>query len=93
MRSHRPDLALTRPDPALRPRPGQYLALWAGLLAALALWRGGLWPLLPFALALVALALHKLARQLHLPAAAQDTAHGRLPPIPRPGARPTGAGN
>jgi len=93
MRSPRPDLALTRPDPALRPRPGQYLALWAGLLAALALYRAGLWPLLPGALALVAHALHRLAGQLQLPAAAPEPAHGRLPPIPRPGTRPSGAGN
>ncbi|GGH51994.1 hypothetical protein GVY41_08005 [Frigidibacter albus] len=93
MRSSRPDSPSGHPDPALRPRPAQYLALWAGLLAALSLWRIGLWPLLPFALALVALALHRLAGQLNLPQGTRDTAHGRLPPIPRPGTRPSGAGN
>jgi len=93
MRSPHPDVALTRPDPALRPRPGQYLALWAGLLAALALYRTGLWPLLPGALALVAWALHGLARQLDLPPPASQTPHGGLPPMPRPGTSPTGAGN
>ena len=101
MRSTRPAPAPARPDAVLRPAPGQYLALWAGLLAALALWRSGLWPLLPVALALVALALHGLAGRMNLPAASPEgaplssthPAHGRLPPIPGPKTSPTGAGN
>jgi len=93
MRSLRPDSPSGHPDPALRPRPGQYLALWAGLLAALALWRMGLWPLVPGALALAVFALHRLAGQLNLSVPAAEPAHGRLPPMPRPGTSPTGAGN
>ncbi len=104
MRSTRPAPAPARPDAALRPAPGHYLALWAGLLAALALWRSGLWPLLPVALALVALALHGLAGRMNLSAndpesdpqgarGAARPAHGRLPPMPGPETSPTGAGN
>ncbi|WP_066811591.1 hypothetical protein [Frigidibacter mobilis] len=73
------------------------------MLAALACWRSGVWPLLPLALVLIALPLRRMVRRLGDPAPPEDrpenhpgyarASHGRLPPMAGSGAGHTGAGN